>query len=141
MPENVLLSGNLFRIVLRVIVILGAIALSTKGGANLIWLILVPPLAWDTYRTIYPSPPSTPAEKFTAAGEHRVVLQLTGTRPVAVIRELRRTTGKSLVDAKQLTDTAPAVVAEGLSEESAELVADRLRAAGAKALAAPIGEM
>jgi len=64
-----------------------------------------------------------------------------GPNAVRVIRELRRTRGLSLIDAKQMIDAAPVVVAEGLSEQSAELVADRLRAAGARALAAPIGEM
>jgi ribosomal protein L7/L12 len=69
-----------------------------------------------------------------------VVLQLPGPNVVLVIRELRRTTGRGLLEAKQLTDDAPVVVVEGLSETSAELVAERLRAAGARALAAPIGE-
>ena len=64
-----------------------------------------------------------------------------GSRAIQVIKQLRETTGLDLVAAKKMLDDAPVVVAEGLSETSAELVADRLRAAGARALAAPIGEM
>ncbi len=134
-------DGKVFRLTLRGIVLVGAVALATKGGANLLWLLLVPALAWDSYRVIRPAPPATAAGRFTEAGEYRVVLQVPGNRVVAVIRELRRTTGKDLVAAKQIVDDAPAIVAEGLSEQSAELVADRLRAAGARAVAAPIGEM
>jgi hypothetical protein len=136
-----MMSGNLLRIALRVIVLIGAINLATHGGWSLLWLLLVPLIGWDLYRTVKGEPPGTAASKFTEAGEYRVVLQVPGPRSIMVIREVRRTTGKSLVDAKAVIDDAPAVVAEGLSQESAELVADRLRAAGAKALAAPIGEM
>jgi ribosomal protein L7/L12 len=141
MVENVLMSGNLTRIVLRVIVIVGAIALATKGGYDLLWLLLVPPVAWDTYRTIQPGPPQAPAAEFTAPGRFRVVLQVPGNRQIQVIQQIRRTTTLGLVEARQLLAEAPAVVVEGLSEESAELVADRLRAAGARARAAPLGEM
>jgi ribosomal protein L7/L12 len=73
-------------------------------------------------------------------GDYRVILQVPGPTPVLVIREVRRATGRDLLAAKRLVDDWPAIVVEGLSEESAELVADRLRQVGAKALAAPIGE-
>jgi large subunit ribosomal protein L7/L12 len=70
-----------------------------------------------------------------------VVLQVPGAKQIQVIKQVRITTGLGLTEAKKVIDDAPAVVVEGLSQESAELVADRLRAAGATALAAPIGEM
>jgi ribosomal protein L7/L12 len=136
-----MLSGKVFPITLRVVVLLGALALATKGGVDLLWLLLVPLLIWDTARVINPPPPATAAAEFAEPGEYRVVLQVAGPKLVTVIRELRRTTGKDLAEAKQIVDDAPAVVAEGLSQTSAELVADRLRAAGAMAVAAPIGEM
>ena len=84
---------------------------------------------------------STPSRKYTEPGKHRVVLQLTGPRVVPVIREIRVTTGLGLLEAKQMADAAPVVLAENLSEQSAELVADRLRRAGARALASPVEEM
>ena len=74
---------------------------------------------------------------FQEPGDQRVVLQTTGARAVEVIRELRRTTGITLLDARTMVQEAPVVVAEGLSEQSAERVADRLRSAGARATAVP----
>jgi len=89
-------------------------------------------MAWDIFKG---------RARFTEPGRHRVVLQVTGSSPIHVVREIRRTTGRGLQESVKLVNDAPVVVAEGLSEQSAELVADRLRAAGARALAAPIGEM
>jgi hypothetical protein len=125
----------------RLIVLLLAVLLATRGGWYLLWLLLVPLLAWDIFRVFKPAPAGRVPARFGAPGRHRVVLQVTGPNPILVIREVRRTRGLGLLEAKQLVEAAPVVVAEGLSEESAELVADRLRAAGARALAAPIGEM
>jgi hypothetical protein len=124
----------------RVIVLLLAVWLATNGGWSLLWLLLVPVLAWDIFRVFRPGAPRVPA-RFSEPGRHRVVLQVPGPRTVQVILEIRRTRGLGLKEARELVESAPVVVAEGLSEQSAELVADRLRAAGARALAAPIGEM
>lgn len=111
-----------------------------RGGWYLLWLLVLPGVLWGLYLQFRPGGPARPAARFTAAGEHRVVLQVVGNTPIAVLREIRRTRGLGLREAKELMDAAPVVIAEGLSEQSAELVADRLRAAGARALAAPIGE-
>ena len=108
--------------------------------------------AWFAYQRF--TTPDTPdgerpvapvAEKFGGdqlardpLGEHRVVLQVTGSRPVAVIREIRRTTGKDLISAKDLAEQAPVIVVENLSEASAAAVAERLAGAGARATAAPM---
>jgi large subunit ribosomal protein L7/L12 len=98
-------------------------------------------MAWDMLKRLKPLEPRQAAAKFTEAGAYRVVLQLPGNRPVAVIAQLRRTTGRGLLAARELVESAPVVAAEGLSQQSAELVADQLRKAGARAVAAPIGEM
>jgi|tagenome__1003787_1003787.scaffolds.fasta_scaffold20620437_2 ribosomal protein L7/L12 len=84
---------------------------------------------------------SDPPARYSEAGDYRVVLQVTGPKAIQVIKAIRDTRALGLREAKEMIDAAPVVVAEGLSEQSAELVADRLRAAGARALAAPIGEM
>jgi ribosomal protein L7/L12 len=136
-----MMSGNVLRITLRVIVIVGALALATKGGNDLFWLLLVPFLVWDTFRVIKPPTPTPTSAKFTEPGPYRVVLQVPGGTAIQVIKQIRETTDLGLLEAKKIVDDAPAVVVEGLSEQSAELVADRLRAAGARAVAAPIGEM
>jgi ribosomal protein L7/L12 len=129
------------RVLPRLILLVAAIVLAMSGGWSLLWLLVVPLLVWDLVKVFRPASGGRAAERFTEPGTHRVVLQVTGSNPIAVIREIRRTRGLGLVEAKQLIDSAPVVVAEGLSEQSAALVADRLRAAGARALAAPIGEM
>jgi large subunit ribosomal protein L7/L12 len=98
-------------------------------------------MAWDIVRKFKLPGSGGPARKFTEAGEYRVVLQLGGPRPVLVVAVIHKTTGLGFDEAKRLVESAPTVVIEGLSEQSAELVADQLRRVGARALAAPIGEM
>jgi ribosomal protein L7/L12 len=80
------------------------------------------------------------APEFTEPGGHRVILQVPGPRPILVIREIRRTTGYELVKAKKAIDDWPSIVVSDLSESSAERVAERLRAAGARAVAKPAEE-
>jgi ribosomal protein L7/L12 len=107
------------------------------------WLLLIPLAAspaFRIYRLYRPAGPARIAERFTEPGQHRVVLQVPGPTPVMVVRELRRTTGLDLQAAVQLTKEAPVVVKEHLSEASAALVVDHLQKAGARAVAAPIGE-
>ncbi|GLY18075.1 hypothetical protein Kisp01_50890 [Kineosporia sp. NBRC 101677] len=111
-----------------------------RGGWWLLLLVLAISPAMRIYRVYRPADPSRVAERFTEPGGHRVVLQVAGPNPIAVIREIRRTTGLDLRAAKQLLDEAPTIVKENLSESSAGLVADHLQKAGARALAAPIGE-
>ncbi len=135
MNQRVLLS-----VLLRVVPLLAALLLATSGGWALLWLLLVPLLVWDIVRQFKPGQTGRVSARFSQPGEYRVVLQVSGQYPLAVIRELRRTCGFGLLEAKEKVESAPVVLAEGLSEESAELVADRLRAVGARALAAPIGE-
>ena len=130
----------LFSALARVLAGLAAVWLATAGGWNLLWLLLVPALAWDIFKVFRPDLVGRTAARFSEPGGYRVVLQVPGSKPILVIREIRRTRGLGLLEAKELVESAPVVVAEGLSEQSAELVADRLRAAGARALAAPIGE-
>ena len=125
----------------RVLAAVAALWLATGGGWHLLWLVLVPLVAWDIFKLFRPVESSPVPAQFDEPGEYRVVLQVPGPRLVHVIRALRQTRHLGLEEAKEMTDAAPVVVAEGLSRQSAELVADRLRAAGAKALAAPIGEM
>jgi ribosomal protein L7/L12 len=73
-------------------------------------------------------------------GRHRVVLQLPGDKPVLVIRQLRRITGADLVSAKAMVESAPVVVAENLSQESAAEAAHLLQAAGARATVTPMDD-
>jgi ribosomal protein L7/L12 len=121
------------------ILILAIVIASLDGGRRLLLLLLIPWLIWDVVRVHRPSTPRVNAQ-FTEPGNHRVVLQVPGPRPILVIREIRRTTGLDLVAAKRIIDDWPAIVVHSVSESSAERVAERLRQAGAKAIATPAEE-
>ena len=126
-------------VVVDAILVVALVVIAFGGGWRLLALLLIPLFVLDLVRVFRPSAPRIRPE-FTQPGGHRVILQVPGPQPVLVIREIRRTTGRELPAAKKVVDDWPAIVAEGLNEQSAELVADRLRKAGAKALAAPMGE-
>jgi len=70
----------------------------------------------------------------TEPGEYQVVLQLTGASPVRVVTVISEATGLDFMSASALAQDAPAVVVSGISQASADRVADRLQKAGAKAV-------
>ena len=71
-----------------------------------------------------------------AAGEEKtefdVELTEIGSEKVKVIKVVREITGLGLKEAKELVDTAPKMVKEGVSKEEAEDVKKRLEEVGAK---------
>ena len=64
--------------------------------------------------------------------EFNVVLADAGEKKVNVIKAVRELTGLGLKEAKEKVDTAPQVIAEGLSKEAAEDAKKKLDEAGAK---------
>ncbi|MFG0381174.1 50S ribosomal protein L7/L12 [Pseudomonas sp. zbq_18] len=64
--------------------------------------------------------------------EFNVVLAEAGDKKVNVIKVVRELTGLGLKEAKEKVDTAPQVVAEGLTKEAAEDAKKKLEEAGAK---------
>ena len=64
--------------------------------------------------------------------EFNVVLVEAGEKKVNVIKAVRELTGLGLKEAKEKVDTAPQVIAEGLSKEAAEDAKKKLEEAGAK---------
>lgn len=64
--------------------------------------------------------------------EFNVVLTEAGDKKVNVIKAVRELTGLGLKEAKEKVDTAPQVVAEGLTKEAAEDAKKKLEEAGAK---------
>ncbi len=64
--------------------------------------------------------------------EFNVVLTEAGDKKVNVIKVVRELTGLGLKEAKEKVDTAPQVVAEGLTKEAAEDAKKKLEEAGAK---------
>lgn len=63
--------------------------------------------------------------------EFDVILTSPGGSKIAVIKELRTITGAGLKEAKEMAETADAVVKAGASKEEAEEIKTKLEAAGA----------
>ena len=64
--------------------------------------------------------------------EFDVVLKAAGANKLAVIKVAREITGLGLKEAKDLVESAPKTVKEGVSKEEADKVAEQLKAAGAE---------
>ena len=60
-----------------------------------------------------------------------VVLEAAGDKKIAVIKEVRALTSLGLKEAKDVVDSAPKAVLEGVTKEAAEKVKEALEAAGA----------
>lgn len=72
---------------------------------------------------------AAPAEEKT---EFDVVLSEIGSNKVATIKAVRELTGLGLKEAKELVESAPKAVKEGLPKAEAEEAKKKLEAAGAK---------
>jgi large subunit ribosomal protein L7/L12 len=73
--------------------------------------------------------PAAPVEEEPTA--FNVVLTAAGDKKIQVIKVVREITGLGLKEAKELVDTAPKAVKEGLSKEDAEKLKAQLEAEGA----------
>ncbi|RMD67827.1 MAG: 50S ribosomal protein L7/L12 [Gammaproteobacteria bacterium] len=78
-----------------------------------------------------PAGAAAPAEAPEEKTEFNVVLNSFGSNKVAVIKAVRAITGLGLKEAKELVESAPAVVKEGVSKEEAEAIKKQLEEAGA----------
>ena len=72
---------------------------------------------------------AAPAEEKTTFD---VILKGKGATPINVIKEVRAITGLGLKEAKDLVDTAPKPVKEGVSKDEAKDIETKLTAAGAE---------
>ena len=72
---------------------------------------------------------AAPAEEKT---EFNVILADAGAAKVNVITDVRAITGLGLKDAKDLVDSAPKAIKEGVSKEEADKIKKQLEDAGAK---------
>ena len=61
-----------------------------------------------------------------------IILKSKGATPINVIKEVRAITGLGLKEAKDLVDTAPKPVKEGVSKDEAKDIEAKLKAAGAE---------
>jgi len=69
-----------------------------------------------------------PAEK----SEYNIELIDAGSNKIAVIKVVKEITGKGLIEAKQITESLPAVLKEKVKKEEAEELKKKLIEAGAK---------
>jgi large subunit ribosomal protein L7/L12 len=76
--------------------------------------------------------PAAAAEAVEEKTSFDVVLEAAGDQKIQVIKEVRALTNLGLGEAKAVVDSAPAIVLEGASKETAEKAKAALEAAGAK---------
>ncbi|UCE98761.1 MAG: 50S ribosomal protein L7/L12 [Planctomycetota bacterium] len=74
---------------------------------------------------------SEQAEQAEEKTSFNVVLKEVGDKKIQVIKEVRALTGLGLKEAKELVDSAPKAVKEGLGKEEAESAQKQLETAGA----------
>ena len=68
-----------------------------------------------------------------------VILKEIGSQKIPVIKEVRTITGLGLKEAKELVDSAPKAIKEGVSKEEAEEIGGKLEGVGATVELAPAG--
>ncbi len=64
--------------------------------------------------------------------EFDVILAEVGSQKIKVIKEVRAVTGLGLKEAKELVESAPKPIKEGVSKEEAEKIKEQIEAVGAK---------
>ena len=64
--------------------------------------------------------------------EFDVILKAAGANKIAVIKEIRASTGLGLKDAKDMVDGAPKKVKEAIAKDEADKIAEQLKKAGAE---------
>lgn len=67
-----------------------------------------------------------------AQTEFDVILKSAGSAKLAVVKEVKNLLGLGLKDAKEIVDSAPAPIKEGIAKEEAESLKAALEAAGAE---------
>ena len=77
-----------------------------------------------------------PAAGGEAAAEEQsefdVILKAAGASKLAVVKLVKELTGKGLKEAKELVDSAPAPIKEGIAKDEAEALVKQLEEAGAE---------
>jgi large subunit ribosomal protein L7/L12 len=76
-------------------------------------------------------PAAAPAEAAEEQTEFDVILSVIGEKKINVIKEVRAITGLGLKEAKDLVESAPKAIKEGVSKEEAAKLKEQLEGAGA----------
>ncbi|RKY97489.1 MAG: 50S ribosomal protein L7/L12 [Candidatus Hydrothermota bacterium] len=77
------------------------------------------------------APAAAPTEAVEEKTEFDVILKEPGPNKIKVLKEVRGITGLGLKEAKQLIDSAPKPIKEGISKEEAEKIKSLLEGLGA----------
>ena len=75
--------------------------------------------------------PGAAAEEAEEKDEFDVVLEAIGDKKIGVIKEVRALTSLGLKEAKDLVESAPKAILEGVNKETAEKAKEQLEGAGA----------
>lgn len=78
-----------------------------------------------------PGAAGAPAEAAEEKDEFDVILEAIGDKKIQVIKEVRTLTSLGLKEAKDLVDSAPKAVLEGVNKEAADKAKEALEGAGA----------
>ena len=76
--------------------------------------------------------PAAAAEEAEEKTDFDVILEAAGDKKIAVIKEVRAITSLGLKEAKDVVDSAPKAVLEGVTKEAAEKAVAQLEEAGAR---------
>jgi len=100
--------------------------LEEKFGVSAAAVVAAAPVAAAAGAPAGPAPAAEEKTEFT------VVLKSAGANKINVIKVVREITGLGLKEAKDLVDSAPKPVKEGIPKEEAEKIAKKLQEAGAE---------
>jgi len=100
--------------------------LEEKFGVSAAAVVAAAPVAAAAGAPAGPAPAAEEKTEFT------VVLKSVGANKINVIKVVREITGLGLKEAKDLVDSAPKPVKEGIPKEEAEKIAKKLQEAGAE---------
>jgi len=100
--------------------------LEEKFGVSAAAVVAAAPVAAAVGAPPGPAPAAEEKTEFT------VILKSVGANKINVIKVVREITGLGLKEAKDLVDSAPKPVKEGVSKEEAESIAKKLQEAGAE---------
>ena len=73
-----------------------------------------------------------PAEEAEEKTEFDVILKAAGANKIQAIKTVREITGLGLKEAKEMVESAPKAVKEGVDKETADGIVEKLKAAGAE---------
>ena len=85
----------------------------------------------ETFDVTAAAPAAVAAEEAEEKDEFDVVLESIGDKKIGVIKEVRALTSLGLKEAKDLVESAPKAVLEGVNKETAEKAKAQLEGAGA----------